>query len=291
MASKHCTKNSILSFKKTISFLLLISFNIVICQKKTDLEKEINHIERYNIKEIDFIDSVENIKLVGTLLYPKTKYSKIVIIVPGSGQNTHNSHYILAEELLKNGIAVYRFDDRGVGKSEGEVRFGVDQITTDLYYAIDNIQKNDTLSKKQIGVIGHSLGGIATIDAYQEALKIDFLILMATPIEKFHKFKQPQYSSKTNPKIKLSTKTLFQDLQIPMLYIAGTNDSFFESEKTAKLLYDLNNKKIEIKILNGLNHFLQAGNDSWRKTKQYNTLYQIDPSALNEIINWIRSYK
>lgn len=267
--------------------LMLISVNSLIAQKSNDFEKEIQNTDPYNFEEINFIDAEDNTKLSGTLIFPKKDYSKIVVIVPGSGKNTRNSHYILAQELLKNNIAVYRFDDRGVGKSGGEVNFNVDQIIKDLYYALDNIQKTDSLSKKQIGVLGHSLGGIATLDAYQEGLKIDFLILMSTPIEKFHKFNQPQYSSITYPKIKASTKTLFQNLQIPMLFISGTNDSFFESEKTADLINSVNNKNIQVKTLSGLNHFLKADTDVWKKTKEYGTLYQIDTSALNTITKWL----
>lgn len=222
-------------FKKLILVLLFISFNKINSQNNSDFGKGIKDIERYNSQEIDFIDSEENVKLSGTLIFPKTNYSKIVVITPGSGQNNRNSHYNIAEELLKNGIAVYRFDDRGVGKSGGKVNFGVDQIIKDLYYALDNIQKIDSLSNKKIGALGHSLGGIATIDAYQNTLKIDFLILMATPIEKFGKFNKPQYSSRNNPEIKVSTKVLFQNLQIPMLFIAGTNDSFFQQYRNCRI--------------------------------------------------------
>lgn len=274
-------------FKKLILVLLFISFNKITSQNNSDFGKGIKDIERYNSQEIDFIDSEENVKLSGTLIFPKTNYSKIVVITPGSGQNNRNSHYNIAEELLKNGIAVYRFDDRGVGKSGGKVNFGVDQIIKDLYYALNNLQKIDSLSNKKIGALGHSLGGIATIDAYQNGLKIDFLILMATPIEKFGKFNKPQYSSRSNPEIKVSTKMLFQNLQIPMLFIAGTNDSFFNSTETATLIHALNNKNIEVKIINGLNHFLRAGSDDWKKTKEYHNLYEIDPQALNEITSWI----
>lgn len=280
-----------LIFKILLLTFIFISANQLVAQKSNEFEKELQNADRYNFEEINFIDAENNTKLSGTLIFPKKDYSKIVVIVPGSGKNTRNSHYILAEELLKNGIAVYRFDDRGVGKSEGKINFSVDQIIKDLYYALDNIQKNDSLSQKRIGILGHSLGGIATIDAYQEGIKIDFLILMSTPIEKFHNFNKPQYSSKTSPGVKASTKSLFQNLEIPMLFIAGTNDSFFQPKKTSELLAGLNNNNIEIKTLNGLNHFLKEGDDTWRKTKQYDALYQIDTNALNNIVKWITHLK
>ena len=35
------------------------------------------------------------------IITQKTNYDKIVIIAPGSGPDTRNSHYILTEELLE----------------------------------------------------------------------------------------------------------------------------------------------------------------------------------------------
>ncbi|SMP10820.1 alpha/beta hydrolase [Flavobacterium hercynium] len=271
----------------SILVCLFISLNQSFAQSKLDFSKEIQNTKDYNFTEIEFADTAENIILSSTLITPKKAYSKIVVITPGSGQDTRNSHYVLAENLLANGIAVYRFDDRGVGKSRGTVNFSVDQIITDLFYAIDNLQKIDSLSQKQIGLLGHSLGGIATIDNYQKGFKLDFLVLMATPIEKFGKFTKPQYQSKPNAE-KVSTKTVFQNIQIPMLFVAGTNDSFFESNKTVALINNLNNKNIETKILKDLNHFLRQETDDWKKTKEYQSLYEIDSTALEIITNWIK---
>lgn len=290
MVNEYTIINLLLNFtvKKLPLLIFFIVCNKSFAQKSYDIGKEIGNIEQYNFKEIDFLDSENNTKLSGTLIFPKTEYSKIAIIIPGSGKDTRNSHYVLVEELLKNGIAVYRFDDRGVGKSGGIVNFSVDQIITDLYYAFDNIKKIDTLSKKSIGLIGHSLGGIATIDNYQKGIHPNFIVLMATPIEKYGNFNHSQFQSGSNPKIKVSAKTLFESINIPLLFISGTNDSFFNSIKTAELLNSLNNSNIEIKTIKGLNHFLKVGNDDWKKTKKYDLLYEIDASALSEIVLWLK---
>lgn len=250
--------------------------------------KKIENLEQYGSKDINFIDTNESITLSGTLIFPKKEYSKIVVITPGSGKDTRESHYVIAEELLKNGIAVYRYDDRGVGKSEGIADFSVDQIIKDLYYAFENIRKIDTLSQKKIGIIGHSLDGIAAIDAYQQELKIDFFILMSTPIEKYSNFKRRWFKSKNNKNIKISCENLFQQSTIPILFISGTNDSFFNSIKTSNLFLTLNKKNIQVKTMNGLNHFLRSGNDDWLKSREYSSLYEVDKNALNEIINWVK---
>ncbi|WP_371924150.1 alpha/beta hydrolase [Flavobacterium sp. HSC-32F16] len=212
----------------------------------------------------------------------------MVVITPGSGKDTRNSHYILAEELLKNNIGVYRFDDRGVGKSGGKVNFSVDQITTDLYYAFKNIRKIDSLSKKKIGILGHSLGGIAAIENYQKGINSDFIVLMSVPIEKYEKFNNLQFSSKNDSKSKVSSLKIFENIDIPLLFIAGTNDTFFNTEKTVNLINAVNNKKLNIIELKGLDHFLTKGKDDWKKTKEYNSIYEIDETAVDEIVKWIQ---
>ncbi|WP_349663299.1 alpha/beta hydrolase [Cellulophaga lytica] len=166
--------------KKTLLIILLFYFSIVNSQNIYDYEKEISNKEYYDFKEINFENTNENIKLSGTLITPKTVFEKIVIIVPGSGRDTRYSHFVLAEDFLKNNIAVYRFDERGVGKSEGNYSDLVGDLSMDLSYALKNLQKQ--FHDKKFGIIGHSIGGIATLNVINNDL--DFVILIETPIIK-----------------------------------------------------------------------------------------------------------
>jgi len=129
-------------------------------QEMNVYEKPIKNISSYNFEEIDFYD--KKTKLSGTLISPKTDYDKIVIITPGTGADTRHSHYILTEKLLENGIAVYRYDDRGIGKSKGRYQRQVKINSRDLYYAFHNLKNIPALSLKKIGVIGHSMGGLCS---------------------------------------------------------------------------------------------------------------------------------
>lgn len=147
-----------------------------------DYEREINNKENYNFQEIDFQNIDENITISGTLIIPKTNFDKIVIIVPGSGKDTRYSHFILAEELLKNEIAVYRFDERGVGKSEGKYSELAGDLSKDLNFAFKELQQ--TYNTKKIGIIGHSIGGIATLEIIKNNINPNFIILIETPIIK-----------------------------------------------------------------------------------------------------------
>lgn len=161
-------------------FLFLFSLNIL-SQNIFKYEKEIDSL-KYNNEEIEFLNSKDKIKLSGTLIYPKKEFEKIVIIVPGSGKDTRNSHYILAENLLENGIAVFRFDERGIGKSEGKYSELSTTLSTDLEFAFNSLKKK--YNNKKIGLLGHSMGGIAILEVIQNKGNPDFIVLIETPIVK-----------------------------------------------------------------------------------------------------------
>lgn len=162
-----------------ILYLLILPFGSF-SQNIFDYEQEIAQKENYNFQEINFQNVTDNIKLSGTLITPKSNFNKIVIIVPGSGKDTRYAHFVLAEELLKKGIAIYRFDERGVGKSEGDYSELARELSMDLSFILKELQK-EFLDKK-FGIIGHSLGGIATLNAINDDL--DFIVLIETPITK-----------------------------------------------------------------------------------------------------------
>jgi alpha-beta hydrolase superfamily lysophospholipase len=310
-------------------------------QNMFDYEQEINNKENYNFQELDFQNTEENIKLSGTLLTPKTNYDKIVIIVPGSGRDTRYAHFILAEEFLKNGIAVYRFDERGIGKSEGQFNTTATSLTDDLTFALWELRKLDFTKSHKIGVLGHSLGGIASIGAYENNQNIDFLIQMGTPVEKYGAFFKYQtindyfsefyqIKGKTQEQVvellnliypiivsnddfktirvkakkiakengfkkdfykfispthidlvKQNYEETYKNINIPVLYIIGGNDKFVNPKSETEILKSFNNTNIQIKIMDGLNHWLTEKN-----ADAGTSLYQMDTSALKGIINW-----
>ncbi len=81
----------------------------------------------YREEEVTFINTVENFSLTGTLTLPQGEGPfPAVVLISGSGQQDrnetvfmHKPFLVLADHLTRNGIAVLRYDDRGVGKSKG----------------------------------------------------------------------------------------------------------------------------------------------------------------------------
>lgn len=174
---------------KYIIYLLLFIISIGLrAQTIYSYEDEIKSKTSFVFEDVEFINSEDDIKLSGTLILPKCDFNKIIIIVAGAGKDTRHAHYYLAEQLLENSIGVFRFDERGVGKSEGEYSAGVTMLSIDLSFAISHLRKRSELASKQIGVMGHSLGGLASIDNYKNNSQIDFLIQFATPVRKHGAF-------------------------------------------------------------------------------------------------------
>jgi pimeloyl-ACP methyl ester carboxylesterase len=108
-----------------------------------------------------------------------------VILVTGSGPQNRNEELlghkpflVLADYLTRNGIAVLRYDDRGIGESTGDFR-----KATSMDFADDAIAAVEYLKTKNeinvIGVAGHSEGGIIAPMAAVKSDDVGFIVLMA----------------------------------------------------------------------------------------------------------------
>jgi len=172
-------------------------------------EREIKGKENYNSQELNFFNHTDGLRLSGTLISPKKSYKKIIIIVPGSGKDTRHAHHNLATSLLNNNIAVYRFDERGVGKSQGSYTASIDRLTDDISYCVKHIKSIPAFKNIIVGLLGHSLGGmasvIATNNSFNSTTKVDFLIQIASPVKNFSN--ASKYQIKTLPQYKVSNKT------------------------------------------------------------------------------------
>jgi cephalosporin-C deacetylase-like acetyl esterase len=154
-------------------FILALISNFVKAQENYTNEKQISSAQNYIFTHFETVNKTDNVTLKGTLIEPKKTYSKVVIIVPGSGKDTRNSHYKLTEKLLENNIAVYRFDERGCGNSTGNFNtyyYNIndkdyaylcyickDKIKNNDFYNkffFDNLEKeHNNISEKQINIL------------------------------------------------------------------------------------------------------------------------------------------
>jgi len=144
----------------------------------------------YESKEVTFKNVPAGIELAGTLSYPKSsKPMAVAILISGSGPQDrdetlldHKPFAVLADYLNRNGIAVLRYDDRGVNKSTGSF----DKATTadfasDVEAAIDFLRTQSEIDPQQIGLIGHSEGGLIAPSVAAKRSEVAWIVLMAGP--------------------------------------------------------------------------------------------------------------
>lgn len=142
----------------------------------------------YYVEEINFENKKEGFKLSGTLTMP-TKDGKYpaVILISGSGpQNRdeeileHKPFLIIADYLTRNGIAVLRYDDRGVGESKGVFKNATTfDFAQDAESALEYLKTRKEINKKQIGLIGHSEGGIIAPMVAARNKSVAFIVMLA----------------------------------------------------------------------------------------------------------------
>ena len=137
----------------------------------------------------DYTDSQGNkVHLEGTLSYPKGDGRfPTIVLVSGSGQQNrdeeimqHKPFLVLADYLASRGIAVLRYDDRGVGKSTGEVEKADTRLfAEDAEAMFRAVRKNKHVDAKRLGIGGHSEGGaIATMVAACNK-DVKFVVMLA----------------------------------------------------------------------------------------------------------------
>ena len=134
----------------------------------------------------NYIDSVA---IAGTLTMPySADIEHAVILITGSGPQdrneeipaiNHRPFLVLSDFLTRQGIAVFRYDDRGIGGSSGVYGTAtIDNFARDAEAVIDFARSRADLIDAKIGLIGHSEGGMV---APMLADKVDFLVLLAAP--------------------------------------------------------------------------------------------------------------
>lgn len=142
----------------------------------------------YNEEEVTFENREANIRLAGTLTLPKAERpAPAVLLISGSGPQDrneslmgHKPFLVLADYLTRRGIVVLRVDDRGVGGSKGDAsQATTEDFVGDALAAVAYFKSRKEVNSQQIGLIGHSEGGMIAPLAASRSPDIAFIVLMA----------------------------------------------------------------------------------------------------------------
>jgi pimeloyl-ACP methyl ester carboxylesterase len=147
----------------------------------------------YREEEISFSNVAAGVSLAGTLTLPKGAGPfPAALLIVGSGPHdrdealaNHRPFLVLADHLTRKGIAVLRYDKRGIGKSTGSS----DKATTldlaaDAQAAIAYLRTRKEIDPAKIALIGHSEGAMIAPLIASQSKDVAWVVLLAAPATK-----------------------------------------------------------------------------------------------------------
>ncbi len=144
----------------------------------------------YKEEEVSYKNEEAGITITGTFTTPKSggKFPAVLLIT-GSGQQNRNEELmghkpflVLSDYLTKQGIAVLRVDDRGTGGTTGDFSESTtEDFVTDVLAGVKYLKSRKDVNQDEIGLVGHSEGGMIAPMAAVKSDDVDFIVLMAGP--------------------------------------------------------------------------------------------------------------
>jgi len=151
-------------------------------------EQEAEGQPPYKQEEVTFQNG--DVTLAGTLTLPEKEGAcPAVILITGSGPQNRDEEIfgfkpfrLIADHLTRNGIAVLRCDDRGIGGSTGDIATSTTaDFATDVETAVTFLRARKDIDTTHIGLIGHSEGGLVAPIVAAKDPQIAFIVLLAGP--------------------------------------------------------------------------------------------------------------
>jgi pimeloyl-ACP methyl ester carboxylesterase len=151
-----------------------------------DPERPLPYLE----EEVRFPSADDGVELAGTFTAPRTGGPfPAVVLISGSGpQNrneelmNHRPFLVLSDHLTRQGIAVLRYDDRGVAESTGDFASATSQdLARDVLGAVRYLAGRSEVDAARLGLVGHSEGGLIAPMVAADGAEVAFLVLLAGP--------------------------------------------------------------------------------------------------------------
>ncbi len=144
----------------------------------------------YDVEDVTYDNAEADVTLAGTLTTPRGDGPfAAAVLISGSGpQNRdeelmgHKPFHVLADYLTRQGIAVLRYDDRGIAESTGNFRAATSvDFAGDALAGVAYLKSRPKIDPAKIGLVGHSEGGLIAPIAAVKSSDVGFIVLMAGP--------------------------------------------------------------------------------------------------------------
>jgi len=142
----------------------------------------------YEARDVRFESVADGVTLAGTLTVPPGDGPfPAVALISGSGPQDrdetvfgHKPFLVLADHLTRRGIAVLRYDDRGVGASTGDIATAVTpDFADDAEGAVRYLASLPEVAAAEIGLVGHSEGAVVVPIVANRSDDVGFVVLLA----------------------------------------------------------------------------------------------------------------
>ena len=147
----------------------------------------------YREEDVTFSNASAKVTLSGTLTLPKGSGPfPAAVLVAGSGPHdrdesleNHKPFLVLSDFLTRQGIAVLRYDKRGIGKSTGSADSATTlDLASDTAAAIDFLKNRKDIDSAHVGLIGHSEGAMIAPYVAAHSKEVAWVVLLAAPVTK-----------------------------------------------------------------------------------------------------------
>ncbi len=145
----------------------------------------------YKVEDLVYSNADKSMQYGASFTYPAAGGPfPTAILITGSGQQDrdetlleHKPFAIIADYLTKNGYAVLRVDDRGIGKSSaGNLATATSlDFAGDVENGLRYLKTRKEVDTTKLGLIGHSEGGLIASIVASRNRDINFVIMLAGP--------------------------------------------------------------------------------------------------------------
>jgi pimeloyl-ACP methyl ester carboxylesterase len=144
----------------------------------------------YRSEDVAIVNAAGKAVLAGTLTLPSGagRFPAAVLITGSGPQNRdeelmgHKPFLVLADYLTRHGIAVLRYDDRGVGKSSGNFAVATSEdFAGDALAAWQVLSARPEIDPRRVGLIGHSEGALIAPMLAARTPGVAFVVMLAGP--------------------------------------------------------------------------------------------------------------
>ena len=161
--------------------------------------KEVSHLARpqtpippypYIEEDVGFVNENAGAHLAGTLTLPNdAERVPAVVLISGAGAQdrdgtilAHRPFRVIADYLTRRGVAVLRYDDRGVGASTGDrMQATSANYADDALAGVEFLRNYPGIDPHKVGLLGHSEGGTIAMLAAAASPSVAFIVMLGTP--------------------------------------------------------------------------------------------------------------